>query len=189
MREPVEREVNRDEVLKKAFTCLMENGLEKTSTRLLSEYTGLKTSSLYYWFKDKDELIVDATEFGLDLIAKKSLELAMQNKDDVSKFCKEFAVAFREYSKSLKLIIHVASSPTYSEIMIGKNGNLEKLYHDFTIKISNHLNVDYDKLRPLINLFVATVTNCAVWEQWEQFEEQVKYLTTKILDLKNVRSN
>lgn len=55
---------------------------------------------------------------------------------------------------------------------------------DFTKKISNHLNVDYDKLRPLINLFVATVTNCAVWEQWEQFEEQVKYLATKILDLK-----
>lgn len=185
MREPVEREVNRGEVLKKAFTCLMENGLEKTSTRLLSEYTGLKTSSLYYWFKDKDELIVDATEFGLDLIVKKSLELAMQNEDDIGKFCEEFTSAFREYSKSLKLIIHVASSPTYSEIMIGKNGKFERFYHDFTTKVSNHLNVDYDKLRPLINLFVATVTDCAVWEQWEQFEEQVKYLTTKILGLKS----
>lgn len=187
MREPVEREVNRDEVLKKAFTCLMENGLEKTSTRLLSEYTGLKTSSLYYWFKDKDELIVDATEFGLDLIVKKSLDLAMQNKEDVCKFCEEFALVFREYSKSLKLIIHVASSPTYSEVMVGKNGKLENLYYEFTKKISNHLNVEYDKLRPLINLFVATVTDCAVWEQWEQFEGQVKYLANEILDLKKCK--
>ena len=90
MRTPVERKVNRVDVLKSAFECLMENGLEKTSTRLLSEYTGLKSSSLYYWFKDKDDLIVEATEFGLSVIVEKSLKLAMQYIDDMEMFFKEF---------------------------------------------------------------------------------------------------
>ena len=186
MRTPVERKVNRVDVLKSAFECLMENGLEKTSTRLLSEYTGLKSSSLYYWFKDKDDLIVEATEFGLSVIVEKSLKLAMQYIDDMEMFFKEFILAFKEYTKASKLIIHVASSPTYGQRLVGENGKFEKLYYDFTIKLAETLGVEYAQLRPIVNLFIATINDCAIWEQWDKFENQVNYLAGLISNLKSL---
>lgn len=72
--------------------------------------------------------------------------------------------SFKEYTKSLKLTIHVASNLTYSEVLLGKNGEMEKLYNSFTEKLADYLNVDYNQIRPVINLFVATVNDCAVWE-------------------------
>ena len=69
MRNPVERdEIQKDIVLKKCFDCLVETGIEGATIRDFSRVTGMTTSSLYYWFNDKDEIVLDATEFGIRMI-------------------------------------------------------------------------------------------------------------------------
>ena len=62
MRKPTEREnVQKDNVLKKCFECLIETGIEGASIKDFSNATGMTASSLYYWFTDKDEIVLDAT--------------------------------------------------------------------------------------------------------------------------------
>lgn len=68
MRQAAENRFNREETLGKCFECLVSSGLENTSIRNFSLATGLNSSSLYYWFRDKDEIVLEATLFGLKSI-------------------------------------------------------------------------------------------------------------------------
>ena len=68
MEQASERKFDRNEVLKKCFDCLVSNGLENTSIRSFSVASGLNSSSLYYWFHNKDEIVLEATLYGLKTI-------------------------------------------------------------------------------------------------------------------------
>ncbi len=68
MKQASERKFDRNEVLKKCFDCLVSNGLENTSIRSFSTASGLNSSSLYYWFHNKDEIVLAATLHGLKTI-------------------------------------------------------------------------------------------------------------------------
>lgn len=65
MRKPAEREFNKDVVLAKCFECLTMKGIEATAIKDFSEATGMAASSIYYWFEDKDEIVLDAVKWGL----------------------------------------------------------------------------------------------------------------------------
>ena len=116
MRKPVEREnVQKESVLKKCFECLVANGLEGASINNFSSATGMTASSLYYWFEDKDEIVLDAIEYGMTHILGKIFEYAKQHIDNVeemfaamqdtldnakAEFYKKFEVKERSTKKS-----------------------------------------------------------------------------------------
>ena len=64
MRKPFERDIKK-EILSKCFGYLARKGLEKASIKNLCEETGISSGSIYYWFKDKDETVLDSAEYGL----------------------------------------------------------------------------------------------------------------------------
>ena len=114
MRNPVERdEIQKDIVLKKCFDCLVETGIEGATIRDFSRVTGMTTSSLYYWFNDKDEIVLDATEFGIRMIVDTLFEYAIKHINNIKKMCDEFPEIAKKYSSALKVVFQIAASPTY----------------------------------------------------------------------------
>ena len=67
-----------EEVLKLIFDCLVQNGVENTSMRTISCATNLSVSSLYYRFKDKDEMILAASFLELNSITKELFWVAAE---------------------------------------------------------------------------------------------------------------
>ena len=70
----------RNKFLKMSFEHMSEFGLEQTSLRELCKNTGISSGSLYYWFNNKDELIIAAAEFGFDNISSRIFDC---NFDDI----------------------------------------------------------------------------------------------------------
>lgn len=177
MKTPIERELNKEEFLKKSFMCLMDCGLEKASTRSFSEYTGMKTSSLYYWFENKNELIIDAAVFGLNIFTDKTLETAINNKSDFNVFYIKLEDALKRYSDALKTIVQVASSPHYGKIIRDRiTESIEILCKKLAEIMSESLGLDSKEAYAFFSVFIQIIINCSILEQWDKLEKLTEIL-------------
>lgn len=114
MKNPTDRTIQKSHI-KKCFDCLVQTGLEKVSMRDFSRESGLTSSSLYYWFRDKDVIILDATDYDVNLIVSELFDYAFRNIQDVEKMCSGFPQVIIEHSFELKTMIQTATGPQYGK--------------------------------------------------------------------------
>ena len=177
MREPTEREnVQKDAVLKKCFECLVETGIEGASINNFSSATGMASSSLYYWFKDKDEILLDATEYGLRKILEKLFVYADKHIDNIDEFCEGFPKLVEKQSAALRFVLQVAASPKYGSLAVEISDKKLDLYDDYAKKLAEHMNLPFERIRLIVDLVVSIVIDVVIWKEWNKFSAELKYI-------------
>ena len=170
MRNPAEREIKKDVVLSKCFECLTEKGIEAITIKDFSEATGMAASSIYYWFEDKDEIVLDAVEWGLDEYVKIIFDFAFEHTDDLVKLCEGIKALAQENKKQFRLIFQIATSPQYGESVREFSDKLDYGYKRYTETLAEKLDMSFDKLFPFVNLFISVFVDCVMWDSWEKFD-------------------
>ena len=168
--------IQKDEILKKCFAYFVEHGLERISMRKMCDETGMAISSAYYWFKDKDEMILDATEYGVKEIVDRLFGYAMENIKDIQKMCEEFPSIVRKYENTLKAIFQIATSPRYGEKIIKLTNGFSSLYDIYAKKLSEQLHIPYEKTRQLVNLFISAIVDCVTWSDWDKLNSEMNFI-------------
>ncbi len=182
MREPAEREmVQKNTVLEKCFECLVETGIEGASINNFSTSTGMTASSLYYWFTDKDEIVLDATEYGMNMVIGKLFDYAEKHINNVEEMCIGFPDIVKKQSASLRLVLQVAASPKYGEKTVEISDNLLGLYDDYAEKLSAQLKLPYEKVRLIVDLVVSTIIDAVIWSGWEKLSSELNYIFRELL--------
>ena len=177
MREPTEREnVQKDAVLKKCFDCLVETGIEGASINNFSSATGMASSSLYYWFKDKDEILLDATEYGLKKVVEKLFAYAEKHLDNIDEMCEGFPRLVEKQSSALRFVLQVAASPKYGKVAVEISDKLLGLYDNYAMKLSEQLNMPFEKVRLIVDLVVSIVIDAVIWKEWNKFSKELRYI-------------
>lgn len=180
MRNPTERDFNKDAVLSKCFECLTEKGIEAATVKEFSKATGMAASSIYYWFTDKDEIVLDAVEWGLDNNMKKLFNYAFNHTDNLEKLCEGIRELGKENQKQFRLIFQVATSPQYGESVRGFSKKLDMQYHIYTEELTKKLDISYEILFPFVNLFVSSFVDCVMWGDWDKFDMETRSLMKMI---------
>lgn len=170
MRVPAEREIKKDVVLSKCFNCLTEKGIESVTVKDFSEATGMASSSIYYWFEDKDEIVLDAVEWGLDECVKIIFDYAFEHTDDLIQLCKGIKELAQENKKQFRLIFQVATSPQYGESVRKFSDKLDIEYERYTKTLSEKLRLDFNTLYPFVSLFISVFIDCVIWDSWDKFD-------------------
>lgn len=174
MRQAAESRFNREETLKKCFECLASNGLENTSIRTFVFATGLSSSSLYYWFRDKNEIILEATLFGLKSIIDDLFTQAYGYLNDLDTLFVQIPRAIDTYKNHLKLVYQVLVSPQYGSRLKDATSELSAAYDSYGMVLADRLGCDYDILCPFVHLFISVATNYVLWEDEAMAEKQYK---------------
>ena len=182
MRNPTDRTIQKEVILKKCFDCLVQTGLEKVSMRDFSRESGLTSSSLYYWFRDKDEIILDATDYGVNLIVSELFDYAFRNIQDVEKMCSGFPQVIIKHSSELKTMIQMATSPQYGKQTVEMSEKFSVYYDMCANEIFNIVDTPYDQIRKLIDLFVSAVIDCVVWDDWNKLSEEINLILKLMLN-------
>lgn len=186
MRERKEKSI--DEILALSFKYMTEHGLENTSIRDLASETGMSLGSIYYWFEDKDDLVLNSIKFGL---AKSSIRIftnAFEVIDDIERFIANVLELVREEQMSLRTVFQAATSPKYGDAIRGNSTTLNGTYDEYINTLSQKTGVTYDEIRPIVYLFVATVLDYVVWDDYEFSKSQLEYIY-KILLSKKEKNN
>lgn len=183
MREPTEREnVQKDAVLKKCFECLVETGIEGASINNFSSATGMASSSLYYWFEDKDEILLDSTEYGLKKVLEKLFDYAEKHIDNIEELCEGFPKLIEKQSAALRFVLQVAASPKYGDRVVGISDTMLDLYDNYAKKLSEQLSMPFEKIRLLVDLVVSAVVDVVIWKEWNKFSKELKYIFKDLMN-------
>lgn len=183
MKENINNADKRNEILNKCFDCLVENGLEKTTTRIISKFVGLTSSSLYYWFTDKDNIVIEATCFGLNQIIEDMFAVFYTYVDDLDSILEKIVDCARNYRKELRFIYQVVTSPQYGSELRNLTMTVPEAIDSFSKVLAERLDCNQEKLRRVVHLAVSVILNDIVWEKSCNAEIQYKILYQLLMDL------
>lgn len=163
MRKPHERDI-RKEILGQCFNYLVGKGLENASVKNLCEETGISSGSIYYWFKNKEELVLDSTEYGLHEVTNMLFDYVFAHIDDIKEVISSFPDKLMVYKRELRFIYQVTTSNKYGDRMRSVADKLDRVYITYAQKLSESLNCNFNELLPIVYLFISATLDYIVWE-------------------------
>ena len=176
MRNPAEREIKKDIVLQQCFECLTEKGIESITIKDFSAATGMAMSSIYYWFEDKDEIVLDAVEWGLNKNINDLFDFAFKNTTNLEKLFEGILKSAQNNKNEFRLIFQVATSPQYGEHVRELADRLDNIYKKYTEVLSEKLNISFDLLFPYVNLVVSSFVDCVIWDDWDKLQMEMQHI-------------
>lgn len=178
--------LDKDEILEKIFSFLVEQGLENTSIREISRQTGIVQGSLYYWFPDKTTIICEATKHGLIKITDAIFGYVFETVNDLPKFFSECVEKISKYRKELRFVYQMVSSPVYGAKMRSDGKYFKAKYDKYAVKLAEHLKCPLETVKPIVYLFVSAICDYAVWEDEDNVQTELDFLYSilpKIMDI------
>lgn len=167
--------------LKIIFGCLVRNGVENTTMRTMCNATGLTASSLYYRFKDKDEIILEASYYGLNAVTKELFWVAAEKINNFQELFIAFLKNVDARKQSIRLIYQVLGSPKYGEKFKRMTHSGPRIVYKYSRMLSEKLNCSPEELIPYIELTIAVIREYAIWENTESTKKKLKFIYDKCL--------
>ena len=165
-------------LLDKCFGYLVKTGLENTSLRDLCKGTGISSGSIYYWFGGKDSLFLEATRYGLSVVADNIFEFIFENINNLNYFFDNFLAHINEHIMSLRYIYQVATSPKYGTFMNESILLLNDKYYQYSKRLCVEFGCDESIIEPIVFLFASVISDYAVWGDLHITQMQLDYLRT-----------
>ena len=172
-----------DVIQSKCFECLVEQGLEKVTTRSFCSATGLSNSSLYYWFRNKDDIILRSTMYGTNAIIDDLFTDAYAHLNNIDDLFDMFPKTVLNYKKQLRVIYQVLTSPQYGDKLREIQECLPLAYDSYAKVLSDTLNCQYKDLKPLVQLFISAMTNYVLWEDNVRMNSQLSEIRSHVRHL------
>lgn len=183
MKTKLEDKKDRNELLYQIFDCIVLNGLEKITTRQICTFCGLTPSSLYYWFADKDEIVLEAVICGMNRIVDEIFTTAYSYLNDINKLFTELPKEILKYKKELRVVYQVVTSPQYGDKLRQQVSMLPLAYESFARVVADQVDISFEKIEPFTLLYISAASNYILWEDEKKYDVQFQYLKNSIMAL------
>ena len=173
MREPSYDIIQKEELLRTCFEYLSKTGLESVSMRNMCDETGIVMSSMYYWFGNKDGVILSATEWGINHVVEELFEYMYKYIDNLQITIITFSEVAMQYKKQLRFIYQVVTSLKYGEEMRDLSDKLFNVCEVYAEKIASHFDVNKQDVLPCVHLFLSAVLEYVIWYNKPKLEMEL----------------
>lgn len=169
-----------EEILSKAFAYLVEHGLENTSVRALGNQMCSNYSSLYRYFDDKDDCLVEAVKFGLEKITDALFSFVFKNFTDFDTLFGSLLDEVKKYQPQLRAVYQMVASPVYGDKIRAMKVEFDNFYGNQINKLAEMLGCNVDTLMLFAYNIMAIVVSYVLWDIREIAEAQLKDLRNLI---------
>lgn len=164
-----------DSVLRSIFSCMVDLGLENVSIRNVREATGLNSSSLYYRFSDKDEMVLQAAAYGFLEVTNELFWIAAE-KIGSPELAEVFADNLDARKRQLKFLYQIALSPLYGEAFRGRVRPTDRVIEKYNGELAAVLGRGEEELLIYTELFVSAIRDYVIWEDRAKLTEKLNFL-------------
>lgn len=163
--------------MEKCFDCYAENGLTGTGIKTLAKECGCTSGTLYIYFKNLDELIVESTAHCMAKVEDDFMARSPNSPTELMRFIDETPYWTAEkHGKKYRLMYQVYTHPKYREYGKKFFAGVDERYTEYAKSLEGKLGIPYEKLTPLIFILVRACVHYALFEDEFYLKSQMETL-------------
>ena len=167
----------KNELMEKCYECYAEYGLGAVGIKGLAEACGCTSASLYTYFTDLDDLIVQSTAYCMSKVEAEFMAKAPTDIEDVWRFIDEIPYwTAKKHGKKYRLMYQVYTHPKYREYGQKFFNVVDERYTEYAKSLEGRLGIPYQKLTPLIFILVRACVHYALFEDEFYLKSQIAVL-------------
>ena len=165
------------EWMEKCFECYAEHGLTGTGVKALAEACGCTQGTLYTYFKNLDELIIESTAYCMSKVEDDFMEKAPKDPKDVMRFIEEVPYwTAKKHGRKYRLMYQVYTHPRYIEHGKKFFEGVNERYTAYAKLLEPKIGIPYTTITPLIFIFVRACVHYAMFEDEYYLKSQMEVL-------------
>ena len=165
------------EMMEKCFDCYAENGLTAVGVKAIADACGCNVASLYQYFDNLDDLIIQSTEYCMSKVEDDFMAKAPTDVEDLWRFIDEIPYwAAEKHGKKYRLMYQVYTHPKYREYGQKFFKGVDQRYTEYAKSLEPKLGIPYQKLTPLIFILIRACVHFALFEDEFYLKSQIETL-------------
>lgn len=171
------RNAKKIEIMEKCFDCYCESGLNGIGLQALANKSGFNVASIYQYFEDQDDLIIQATEYCMSKVEDDFMAKAPSDVEDLWRFIDEIPYwTARKHGKKYRLMYQVYTHPKYREYGQKFFKGVDQRYTQYAKQLEPKLGIPYEKITPLIFIMIRACVHYALFEDEFYLKTQIDVL-------------
>ena len=164
-------------IMEKCFECYAENGLNSIGVNAIAEECGVNVATIYQYFDNLDDLLIQATEYCMSKVEDDFMERAPKNVEDLWRFIDEIPYwTAQKHGKKYRLMYQIYTHPKYSEYGQKFFKGVDGRYTEYAKYLEDKIGIPYQKLTPLIFILVRACVHYALFEDEFYLKSQIEVL-------------
>lgn len=156
------------EILAVTWEYLLEKGLSRASVGELCKEKKISQSSLYYWFKDKEDVWVSAGKYGVEKVALTMLEHTIKHANDLDVYFRTLFDEVNKYKKDVRLLVQITTSPVYGKTMRETMYGFNPLYEMYAERLIEMFGCTALQAEIFIYTIITLVVDYVIWDDREK---------------------
>lgn len=171
------RNAKKIDIMEKCFDSYCEFGLTGIGLQALANKAGFNVASIYQYFEDQDDLIVQATEYCMSKVDDDFMAKAPNDVEELWKFIDEIPYwTAQKHGKKYRLMYQVYTHPKYLKYGQQFFNGVDKRYTEYAKNLEDKIGIPYEKLVPLIFIFIRACVHFALFEDEFYLKSQISVL-------------
>lgn len=179
----------KDEIIKKTWNYLLQTGIANASIGALCKEEHISQSSLYYWFKNKDDIWISAGKYGLSKVVEYIFAYTLINAQDIRKYFDTLLDEVEKYKFDLRLALQITTNPVFGERMRDKSKEFNLVYDQFGGKLIELFGCSVHDAKVFIYTVVTVVQDYAIWNDREPTQMLLENLYDRVVKKFKIFSN
>ena len=171
------RRAKQIEIMKKCYDCYADYGLSSVSVNAIAKACGCNVASIYQYFDNLDDLIIQSTEYCMSKVEDEFMEKAPTDAKDLWRFIDEIPYwTAKKHGKKYRLMYQVYTHPKYREYGKKFFDGVNKRYTEYAKLLENKIGIPYEEMTALIFILVRASVHYALFEDEFYLQSQLKVL-------------
>lgn len=172
------------EIIDVCLNQFMETGLFRTTARDLGNALNMKSSALYYYFENKDEIVIACAEEAAIRIEDVLLLPVLNSLGDEKQYRAVAKEKMEESTPMMKFFTQVCTTNEYREAMQPVLDRMKARHHEYAVKLSRQLKCETEDVIPYLAACVAVVANYMVFGENFYYNEPIQLIADAIRTFK-----
>lgn len=165
------------DIMEKCYECYAEHGLGSVGIKTLAKACGISSGSLYTYFNDLDDLIIQSTEYCMSKVEDDFMAKAPVSVPDLWRFIEEIPYWTAEkHGAKYRLMYQVYTHPKYRQYGQKFFAGVDQRYTEYAKLLEGKLGIPYQKLTPLIFILIRACVHFALFEDEFYLKSQIAVL-------------
>ena len=171
------RRAKKIEIMEKCFDCYVENGLTVVGVKAIADACGCNVASLYQYFDNLDDLIIQSTEYCMSKVEDEFMAKAPTDAEDLWRFIDEIPYwTAKNHGKKYRLMYQVYTHPKYREYGQKFFAGVDERYTEYAKSLEGKIGIPCEKITPLIFILIRACVHYALFEDEFYMKSQIEAL-------------